>query len=181
MADSAVTPHRFGANGALVEATLDRPASGLQPREAAIATLMQHICQVVADADTPGGRARARIAHLVTEAALLDWRAVQSIRAEMERRFGAELEVHVPAGEPRRNARRLLLAAALWPAVHGANENPFVAALDAARAGTFVEVGEHRVHEWHMGLEVPARLACGSGSGGQALAQPRGLVLLGDD
>jgi len=156
-------PHRFGPNGALVDAVLEGVSLASVPGDDGMANLVASVCGVVADdTATPGASIRARIDHLIRDATDLDSRTVDALRLEITHRFGADLEEHVPAGDARDLARRLLVAAALWPAVHGAHPNPFAPGVELARVGVLVEIGQEKLHAWHRRLEVPVRLVCES-------------------
>lgn len=159
---ATATAAQFGANGALVAKLLEDAAQPLPAPETSLRRqgLITSLCGIPGEAPSAGEKVRQRIERLVAEARELDWKALVQISSALEERFGGDLAVDVPEGEPREGARRLLLAALVWPAVHGAQPNPFEGAIEMARCGSFAEVGVHRLHQWHRGIEVPAPLGC---------------------
>ena len=165
---------RFGANGDLVAAQLRAAATPLSYDEAMTARdrLAAQLCRIGGEAQGRGDRVRARVDRVIADAKELDWRAVVEVDAALEERFAGDLRVNVPAQQPQAEARRLLLAALLWPAVHGANPNPFAAVVDLARGGFTAEMGETAIHVWRHGIDLPHAFDCPT-------PKPEGLILPG--
>jgi fumarylacetoacetate (FAA) hydrolase family protein len=168
------TASKFGANGGLVAAQLQAAVTPLTYDDgmAARDRLTKQLCALGGEAAGRGARVRARVDRVIADAKELDWRAVVAIDGALDDRFGGDLAVNVAAGEPRTAARRLLLAALLWPAVHGANANPFAEVLSLARAGFSAEMGEQGLHVWRRGIDVPHAFDCPA-------PKPEGLILPG--